>query len=128
MSEAEQILAAARTVVLVDWPSRDVPDTLARAGYTVVVRRGPGPADYSVQEVRDGEVTACRTGEPLSGADLVYSHRPVDELPGVAILVGWQMPSATGIRSASPNSSHPIWYGRGPHPVFAVTGGNRRWD
>jgi hypothetical protein len=44
VSEAEQILGAARTVVVVDWPSRDVPDTLARAGYTVLVKGGPGPA------------------------------------------------------------------------------------
>ena len=37
MTQVEPILAMARTVVVVDWPSRDVPDTLARAGFTVLV-------------------------------------------------------------------------------------------
>jgi predicted CoA-binding protein len=84
MSEAEQILAAASTVVVVDWPSRDVPETLARAGYTVLVKGGPGPADYSAWELRDGEVVTRRTGEPPGSADLVYAHRPVAELAGIA--------------------------------------------
>jgi predicted CoA-binding protein len=84
MSESEQILGAAGTVVVVDWPSRDVPETLARAGYTVLVKGGPGPADYSVWELRGEEVVPRRTGEPPGSADLVYAHRPVAELAGIA--------------------------------------------
>jgi hypothetical protein len=60
MSQAEQILAAASSIVLVDWPGRDVPDTLARAGYAVAVKGGPEPDNYSAYEVRDGEVLAHR--------------------------------------------------------------------
>ena len=86
MTQAEPILAAARTVVVVDWPSRDVPDTLARAGYTVLVKGGPEPDSYSAWEVSGGEVVPRRTGAPPEGADLVYMHRPVAELPGIVML------------------------------------------
>jgi hypothetical protein len=37
VSEAEQILRETGTILVVDWPTRDVPETLARAGYTVLV-------------------------------------------------------------------------------------------
>jgi predicted CoA-binding protein len=77
---AEEILQAAKTVLVVDWPSRDVPDTLARAGYEVVVHGGPAPDDYSTYVVEDGEVVVRRTGHPPVQAELVYSYRPVAEL------------------------------------------------
>ena len=80
---AEDILAATKVVLLVDWPSRDVPDTLVRAGYEVVVHGGPAPDDYSTYVVDDGEVVEQRTGRPPERADLVYSYRPVDELPEI---------------------------------------------
>jgi predicted CoA-binding protein len=86
VSEAEQILRAAGTVVVVDWPSRDVPGTLARAGYTVLVKGGPGPADYSLHELGGGEVVRRPAIGPPRGADLVYAHRPVEELAGIASL------------------------------------------
>ncbi len=113
MSEAEQILDAARTVVVVDWPSRDVPDTLARAGYTVLVKGGPGPADYSVCELRDGEVVPRRTGEAPRGADLVYAHRPVEELPGIASLARQLGATAvwhqSGLASTGARDPHGCW-------------------
>ena len=86
MTQAQPILAAARTVVVVDWPSRDVPDTLARAGYTVLVKGGPGPDSYTACQVSGGEVVPRRTGAPPDSADLVYVHRPVAELPGMVML------------------------------------------
>lgn len=80
---AEEILGAARSVLVVDWPSRDVPDTLARAGYEVHVHGGPAPDDYSAYR-RDGDgVVVGRTGRQPDRADLVYSHRPLDELHGI---------------------------------------------
>jgi hypothetical protein len=36
---------------VIDWPSREVPETLARAGFHVVVRGGPGPEDYLAYEL-----------------------------------------------------------------------------
>jgi predicted CoA-binding protein len=86
MTQAEPILAAARTVMVVDWPSRDVPDTLARAGYTVLVKGGPEPDSYTAYQVSGGEVVPHRTGAPPGSADLVYVHRPVAELPSTVLL------------------------------------------
>ncbi len=80
---AEDILGAVRSVLVVDWPSRDVPDTLARAGYEVHVHGGPAPDDYSTYR-RDGDdVVVEPTGRPPERADLVYSHRPLAELPDI---------------------------------------------
>lgn len=79
---AQDVLREATTIVLVDWPSREVPDTLARAGYEVVVHGGPAPDDYSVYLVENGEIVVRRT-DPPEQADVVYSYRPLDELPRI---------------------------------------------
>jgi hypothetical protein len=83
MTEAERILKAASSALLIDWPSRDVPDTLARAGYAVLVKGGPEPDNYSAYEVSDGEVVTRKVGRPPEKVDVVYSHRPLDELAGI---------------------------------------------
>jgi predicted CoA-binding protein len=75
VGDAGQVLDTARTVVVVDWPTKDVPETLARAGYTVLVKGGPEP-----------DVVPRRTGEAPAAADLVYSYRPVGELPGIVAM------------------------------------------
>jgi len=113
VATAEEILRQARTVLVIDWPSRDVPDTLARAGFTVVVHGGPGPEDYSVQEVVDGEVVPRHLGAAPQHADLVYSYRPVGELPG--IVSGAQKIGATavwrqsGLASSGTNDPKGCW-------------------
>jgi len=86
VAKGDQILQSAGSVLLVDWPSRDVPETLVRAGYQVFVKGGPGPADYSAQELRGEEVLARPVGRPPEHADLVYSCRPIEELPDVIAL------------------------------------------
>ena len=73
----------AHAVLVVDWPSRDVPDALVRGGFAVVVHGGPGPEDYAPYELERGEVVVRPAGPPPAHADLVYSHRPVYELPGI---------------------------------------------
>ena len=84
MSDALRILREANSILVVDWPSPDVPDSLARAGYSVFVKGGPGPRDYSVRELRDGEVASRPLGDSPERADLVYAYRPLSELPGIA--------------------------------------------
>jgi hypothetical protein len=59
----QELLRSAQSVLLVDWPSRDVPDTLAEAGYAVFVKNGPGPEDFNPA--------------PPEHVDLVYCHRPL---------------------------------------------------
>ena len=77
----QQILKSAQTILVIDWPTKDVPETLARAGFEVVVHGGPGPEDYTAYEVRDGSVQVRHTGRPPEHADIVYSYRPLNELP-----------------------------------------------
>jgi predicted CoA-binding protein len=86
MTEAEQILSATNIVLIVDWPSRDVPDSLTRSGFTVIVKGGPEPDRYSAQELSEGEVVVRPLGRPPERADLVYAHRPFAELPGIVTL------------------------------------------
>jgi|tagenome__1003787_1003787.scaffolds.fasta_scaffold20684745_1 predicted CoA-binding protein len=80
---AEQVLRSARTVLLIDFPSRDVPDALARAGLSVMAQGGPGPEDFFSYQLDCEEVREVRTGGPPTGADVVYVHRPEDELPSI---------------------------------------------
>ena len=86
LTDAQQALAGAQAVVVVDWPSRDVPDALVRGGFTVVVHGGPGPEDYAAYELERGEVVVRPAGPSPERADLVYTHRPVDELPGIVAM------------------------------------------
>jgi hypothetical protein len=71
------------SVLVIDWPSREVPERLALAGLSVVVRSGPGPEDFSAYEVSDGVVQVRRTGRPPAQTDLVYVFRPLSELPQI---------------------------------------------
>jgi len=84
---AIEILRAVETVLVIDWPSKEVPELLARAGLRVAVRGGPGPEDYSIYEIKgevdNGAVTERRTGCSPERADLIYSYRPLSELPGI---------------------------------------------
>jgi hypothetical protein len=77
------LLAAAHEILLVDWPSKDVPDALASAGFRVTVQGGPGPEDYFAHEWIHGLPVERRVGRPPERADLVYSYRPINELPGI---------------------------------------------
>ena len=86
MPEPWEILARSGTVVVIDWPSRDVPEALARAGLTVAVKGGPGPADFTAWELAGDQVTTRPLGAAPARAGLVYAHRPLAELPGVVSL------------------------------------------
>lgn len=80
------ILGRARSVLLVDWPNPDVPDSLVRAGLSVFVKGGPGPRDFAARELQDGNVVARAIDEAPAQIDLVYAYRPLDELPGIVAL------------------------------------------
>ena len=81
MTDVAKLLAGTKTVLLIDWPSRDVPDTLARSGFTVV--SNDGPDEYNAYEIEGGEVRLRDVGQLPRTADLVYTHRPIDELPEI---------------------------------------------
>ena len=81
-----RILAETRSILLIDWPSRDVPASLAFAGFTVFVKGGPGPTDYATWELDSGEPVSRQLGREPGRVDLVYCHRPFGELPGIVAL------------------------------------------
>ena len=80
------ILRSAGTILLIDWPKRAVPEALARAGLTVVSHDGPAPDEYNAYEIEGDSVVDRRVGESPERADVVYTHRPIDELPAIAEL------------------------------------------
>jgi len=71
------------SVLVIDWPSKDVPESLARAGFNVVVRGGPRPEDYSAYAMSNGAVVTRHVGRAQERADVIYAHRPLSELPGI---------------------------------------------
>jgi len=77
------VLKTAKTILVIDWPSKEVPELLALAGFHVVVQGGPGPEDYSVYELTNGKVVARHSGCPPDRADLIYCYRPLTELPQI---------------------------------------------
>ncbi|HEY2309060.1 MAG TPA: CoA-binding protein [Streptosporangiaceae bacterium] len=88
LEAAVRVLAEAKSVLVIDWPSRDVPASLAFAGFTVFVKGGPGPADYNAWQLDSGEPVSRPLGHEPSRVDLVYCHRPFGELPGIIALAG----------------------------------------
>ncbi len=83
MSEPIEILLAVRHVVVQDFPSRDAPDALAKAGLVVTIYGGPGEDDVTVSNVVDGEVVHRRVGRYPDSADLLCTYRPRDELDSI---------------------------------------------
>ena len=102
-----EILKGAKAIVVIDWPSKDVPDSLARAGLEVSVHGGPEPDNWSIQEVQDGEVVGRGTGEPPTQADIVYSFRPLSELPEVLEMADRVAAKAVWIQSGKDDAGKP---------------------
>jgi hypothetical protein len=76
VTDGAEVLMATESVLLIDWPSRDVPDALARAGYRVASQEGPG-VDYKAYELNGAEVVIRNLGTEPDHADLVI---PTDRL------------------------------------------------
>ncbi len=83
MASYRDVLSTSTAFLLVDWPDRDVPDTLARNGFTVTSHDGPGPTEYNAYQMAAGQVTVRRVEAAPKRVDIVYSHRPIDELAGI---------------------------------------------
>ena len=52
MTSPREVLLQSRSVLVIDWPSRDVPESLARAGLSVTLRFGSGSNDFAAHEPR----------------------------------------------------------------------------
>ena len=86
MTDAATILRRVGSVLVVDWPTKDLPETLAGAGYVVFVKGGPGPDDYVEYSVRDDSAVKRQPIGRPERVDLVHVYRPIDELPGFVTL------------------------------------------
>ena len=83
MVDMKRMFEDATTVLVIDWPTREVPEMLALAGFRVAVRGGPGPRDHSSYEVSNGAVVSKPEREAPEHADMIYSYRPLNELPEI---------------------------------------------
>ena len=83
MGTYRDLLLNSTSFLLIDWPDREVPDTLARHGFSVVSQDGPGPADYNAYRASAVTVQVSPAGRAPDRVDIVYGHRPLDELPGI---------------------------------------------
>ncbi len=100
---ARTVQGARPLVLLVDFPSEDVPVALVRAGCAVHVKGGPGPTDFGVRELHDSAVVARRTGAPPEHVDVVYAHRPLGELAAL-------------VQAAAAMGARVFWYQSGVAP------------
>jgi predicted CoA-binding protein len=142
--EIDSILTSARTVLLVDWPSRDIPETLARAGYRVFVQGGLGPLDYSEYWAKEDGVDVSRGLAAPEAIDLMYIFRPLAELAalvdvakamgataiwyqsglsedGVRDPQGCWLPEAESTRARSMVESQGLVYVEQPHLLKAIS-------
>ncbi|HYI52914.1 MAG TPA: hypothetical protein VEX57_03040 [Microlunatus sp.] len=101
MTDPSETLRAAHHVVVQDYPDRDVPDSLTRAGFAVTIYGGPNTADVVVSELVDGAVVHRQTGRRPDSADLLYVYRPLAELDGIladarrlGVRTIWRQPEA----------------------------------
>lgn len=103
MSTAIEILRAARHVVVQDYPSKDIPDALTRAGLSVTIYGGPNEADVVASELVDGEVVARPVRHWPEAADLLFVYRPLTEIDGIltdarrmGVRTIWRQPDLNG--------------------------------
>lgn len=102
MTDYRELLATATSILLVDWPNRDVPDTLARHGYRVVA--ADGPDEYNAYEMAGGEIQLRPIDRPTGPIDVVYSHRPLDELEEIVAEARALNARAVWLQSGSPQA------------------------
>lgn len=75
-----EVLRGTASILLIDYPGRIVPETLARRGFEVTAHEGPGPEEYHRYHVDGAEIVKSAGGGPPAAVDLVFSHRPIVEL------------------------------------------------
>lgn len=121
MTDVQRLLASAVTILLIDWPSRDVPDTLARHGFTVLSHDDEAPEAINAYKVQGDEVRVEHVGRLPERADIVYTHRPVDELPEIV-----ETAKSVGARAVWIQSGRDSAGVKNPHGVWLAPEDSRR--
>ncbi len=83
MTTAAELLASASSVLLIDYPGREVPEAFARVGFDTTAHEGPGDDEYYAYAFDGTAIVRTHVGAAPAHVDLVYTYRPVDELPGI---------------------------------------------
>ncbi|HUQ40399.1 MAG TPA: CoA-binding protein [Acidimicrobiales bacterium] len=91
MTDLRALLEQASTVLLVDWSHQEVPATLTRAGYTVIVHGPDGYTHCDVTATEPSDVTAG-TAFPLEDGGWLVGQR-LDILPAVIDIVAVYRPA-----------------------------------
>ena len=106
MSDYRRLLSTSTSILLIDWPDRDVPDTLARHGFSVVAQEGEDR--YVGYQVVNGEVVARPLDIAPQRADIVYCHRPMDELPEIIELARDLNARSVWLETGSPQAKQMV--------------------
>lgn len=104
MTDYRELLSTATSILLIDWPSRDVPDTLARHGFRVAAKDGPGEDQYNAYEVVGDGVRIRPLETPPEMVDIVYAHRPLGELDRIVEQARALNARAVWLQSGSPEA------------------------
>jgi hypothetical protein len=56
MDDFHRVLQETKSILLIDYPGRVVPDSRARAGFVVTAHEGPGALEYCHYQVAGDEV------------------------------------------------------------------------
>ena len=102
MPDPTQILRSAKSILLVDWSSPDVPRALVEAGFEVFTA---SPGRYSVVELDQDHLNFRRLTDRPAHVDIVNVYRPEDEheaivanhLIPLGAKVLWLQPSITRV-------------------------------
>jgi hypothetical protein len=101
-------LKSTGTGLVIDWPTKEVPETLARAGLRVVVRGGPGSEDYSLYQLRDGALCSIiETAKRLNAKEILdtvaMSAEGVRDAKGGCVSEPEEQFARNLVRSAGPS-------------------------
>ena len=87
--ELRALLERVRTILLVDWPTQELPAALLRAGYLVFGHEPDGLREHAIAPdegrfpLEGGGFFVDRMVDEVPAADLVCTYRPADEQPEI---------------------------------------------
>ncbi|MBS1530112.1 MAG: CoA-binding protein [Bacteroidetes bacterium] len=76
VQDPEYILKKAKTILLIDWPDKNVPHSLINAGLKVY---GYSPDHYNEATDKAGDIVFNRLNERPASVDIVFIYRPEAE-------------------------------------------------